>query len=75
MVYMVFSFLLAVINHQFEMILGRELSAWVYSPTDIQQSDGCFVSFFQGLVDYEGDSDEEDEDSELNPSPKRQRLS
>ena len=30
---------------------------------------------FQGLVDYEGDSDEEDEDSELSPSPKRQRLS
>lgn len=29
----------------------------------------------QGLVDYEGDSDEEDEDSELSPSPKRQRLS
>lgn len=28
----------------------------------------------QGLVDYEGDSDEDDEDPELNPSPKRQRL-
>ncbi|XP_015120021.1 serine/threonine-protein phosphatase 4 regulatory subunit 3 [Diachasma alloeum] len=31
--------------------------------------------FKKGLVDYEGDSDEEDEDSELSPSPKRQRLS
>ncbi|XP_063985531.1 serine/threonine-protein phosphatase 4 regulatory subunit 3 [Diachasmimorpha longicaudata] len=31
--------------------------------------------FKKGLVDYEGDSDEEDDDSELSPSPKRQRLS
>lgn len=29
----------------------------------------------QGLVDYEGDSDEEEDDSELSPSPKRQRMS
>ncbi|XP_043671052.1 serine/threonine-protein phosphatase 4 regulatory subunit 3 isoform X1 [Vespula pensylvanica] len=29
----------------------------------------------KGLVDYEEDSDEEDEDSGLSPSPKRQRLS
>lgn len=34
-----------------------------------------FVYDWQGLVDYEGDSDEEEEDSELSPSPKRQRLS
>ncbi|XP_016843430.1 serine/threonine-protein phosphatase 4 regulatory subunit 3 isoform X2 [Nasonia vitripennis] len=31
--------------------------------------------FKKGLVDYEGDSDEEDEESELSPTPKRQRLS
>ncbi|XP_053985379.1 serine/threonine-protein phosphatase 4 regulatory subunit 3 [Hylaeus anthracinus] len=31
--------------------------------------------FKKGLVDYEGDSDEEDEDTEVTPSPKRQRLS
>ncbi|XP_068981969.1 serine/threonine-protein phosphatase 4 regulatory subunit 3 [Bombus flavifrons] len=31
--------------------------------------------FKKGLVDYEGDSDEEEEDTEVTPSPKRQRLS
>ncbi|XP_044581321.1 serine/threonine-protein phosphatase 4 regulatory subunit 3 isoform X2 [Cotesia glomerata] len=45
----------------------------IASSTDDSEKVGTTV-FKKGLVDYEGDSDEDDEDSELNPSPKRQRL-
>ncbi|XP_043272753.1 serine/threonine-protein phosphatase 4 regulatory subunit 3 isoform X1 [Venturia canescens] len=44
--------------------------------TDGAPLEKAAVTFFKkSLVDYEGDSDEEEDDSELSPSPKRQRLS
>ncbi|XP_046750640.1 serine/threonine-protein phosphatase 4 regulatory subunit 3 isoform X2 [Diprion similis] len=44
------------------------------SPSVVIEKTGAAI-FRKGLVDYEGDSDEEEEDSELSPTPKRQRLS
>ena len=59
----------------------KQLTNFVFRNKKFPRQKPCFIRSFlylsQGLVDYEGDSDEEEEEEGgdvLSPSPKRARL-
>lgn len=64
------------INNSVPVASESPVSSEISPSTAVSSTDKAGANIFKkGLVDYEGDSDEEEEDSELSPSPKRQRMS